>query len=169
MPQTLLALGAILAFAYFAFSQHQATADVEKSVVSAEYEHAAAEVGQSRLAAVTAYPFDEVDLHREGVRISPSGLSTVGRDDGETAEAHFDDVDDFHAAPARPVDVLWVGQPLAFRDSVSVRYVDPATLAPVAGPSLAKEVTVFVRAVPVGWIGTPPIVAELRQIVTPTR
>ena len=166
MQQTLLALAAVLAFSVYAFSQHQATADVEKKVVTAEYEHAAAELAQRRLATVVTYGFDEADLGREGVRLTAAGLSRLGPDDGEITEADFDDVDDFHAAPARPVDVLWMGQPLAFTDSVSVQYVDPVSLQPSATPTLAKEITVTLRALPAGWIGTPPVVAELRQIVS---
>ena len=166
MPQTLLSLGAILAFSYFALSQHEATADVEKQAISAEYTHAAAELAQRRLATVVAHGFDEVDLVREGIRLDAAGLSALGPDEAELAEADFDDVDDFHGTPARRVEVVWMGEPLAFTDSVSVRYVDPVTLAPSVTPTLAKEVTVWLRALPAGWIGTPPVVAELRQIVS---
>lgn len=107
-----------------------------------------------------------VDLAREGIRLDAAGLSALGPDATELTEADFDDVDDFHGAPARPVEVVWMGEPLAFTDSVSVRYVDPVTLAPSVTPTLAKEVTVWLRALPAGWIGTPPVVAELRQIVS---
>lgn len=170
MPQTLLALVAILVFSFFALSQHEAKADAEQFAITAEVEFAAGRLARQRLATVLALDYDEADVGVPRARTSTTGLSTLGPDDGiafETAEAQYDDVDDFHGRQ-RTVSADWMDESLAFFDSVSVRYVDPATLAPVAGPTLAKEVTVVVRAAPAGFIGTPEIAATLNQIVTPT-
>ena len=168
MPQTLLAVVAIVIFALFALSQHEATADAERTVITAEVEAAAGRLARQRLADVLARAFDEADLDAVSVRTSPLGLSTLGADPGEATEALFDDLDDFHARPARTVTAPWMDETLDFTDSVAVRYLDPATLAPVAGPTLMKEVEVTVRAVPAGFVGTPRIAAVLRQIATPT-
>lgn len=165
MPQTLLALAAVLTFSLFALSQHGAKAEAEEFAVTAEVELAAGQLGRDRLATVLARRFDEVATDR-GVRVDPAGLSTALGRDGEAAEADFDDVDDFSGV-VRTTARDWMGGTLAFTDSVSVRYVDKTFLTPSAAPTLAKEVTVVVRAVPQGFVGTPPIVAELTQIVTP--
>lgn len=169
MQQTLFALVAILVFSYFALSQHGATAEAERTALSAEVEMAGAHLARQRLADVLARRFDEADEDRDRARTSTSGLSLIGTPDaGETVEADFDDVDDFHGRAARPVSTVWMGQTLRFTDSVSVRYLHDVTLLEVTGPTLTKEVTVTVRALPVGFIGTPPIAATLRQIVTPS-
>lgn len=168
MQQTLLALVAILVFSYFALSQHTAKASTERVALTAEVEMAGARVARQRLANVLARRFDEADADEGRVRTSPTGLSTLGPDTGETTEADYDDVDDVHGQPARTVTTEWMGSTLAFTDSVSVQYLDDDTLQPVVGPTLTKEVTVTVRAVSQGFIGRPPVAATLRQIVTPS-
>ena len=166
MPQTLLALAAVLLFSVFALSQHGAKADGEAFAVTSEVELAAGQLARDRLATVLARRFDEASPE-SGVRIGTRGLSATLGPDGEAAEGDYDDVDDFHGRPARRSDRRWMDGTLAFTDSVAVRYVDALTLAESARPTLAKEVTVYVRAVAQGWTGAPPIVAELSQIVTP--
>ncbi len=170
MQQTLLALVAILIFSYFALSQHGARADIDQFAISAEVEFAAGRLARQRLATVLARAFDEADVGVSRVRTSPAGLSTIGPDDGVASEVNdtqYDDVDDYDGL-SQPVTADWMDQEIAFTDSVSVRYVDPATLVPVPGPSMAKEITVVVRAAPAGFVGTPQIAATLQQIVTPT-
>ncbi|MGB3542907.1 hypothetical protein [Rubrivirga sp.] len=171
MQQTLLALVAILIFSLFALSQHEVRADAEITALSAEVEMAGARLARERLADVLSRRFDEVDESGRA-RTTPLGLSAVlGPDTGETNEWDFDDVDDFHGHPARIVTADWMEGQVAFTDSVSVRYFSygpGGDFVEVAGPSLMKQVTVFVRAEPDGFIGTPPIAATLRQIVTPT-
>jgi hypothetical protein len=90
--------------------------------------------------------------------------------DGEANEWDFDDVDDFNGL-ARVVQADWMSQQVTFTDSVTVRYLSYGAggeFVEVPGPTLMKQVTVFVRARPEGFIGTPPIAATLRQIATPT-
>ena len=173
MPQTLLALAAILMFSYFALSQHSATADVERFAITGEIEMAAARLARQRLATITARAFDEADVGESRVRTSPTGLSPLGPDDGlltETSEADYDDVDDAHGAPARAVSAPWMDETIAFTDSVSVRYVAVGTsgITSSGTPTLMKEVTVTVRAAPQGFVGRPEIAATLSQVVTPS-
>lgn len=167
MPQTLLALAAVLIFSVFALSQHTAKADAEAFAITSEVELAAGALARDRLATVLARRFDE-EAPEGGVRIDPAGLSTaLAAEPGEEVEGDFDDVDDFHGRAARTVVERWMGGTLSFTDSVSVQYVDAKTLTASRVPTLAKEVTVTVRAVPQGLIGTPPIAATLSQVVTP--
>jgi len=170
MQQTLLALVAILVFSFFALAQHGAKADAEQFAITAEVEFAAQRLARQRLATVLALDFDEADVGVARARTSPTGLSALGPDDGilsEVDESQYDDVDDFQGV-RRALTTKWMDESIAFFDSVSVHYVDPATLTPVPGPSMAKEVTVIVRAAPTGFVGTPEIAATLNQIVTPT-
>ena len=167
MQQTLLSLVAILIFSFFALSQHGTKADAERAAITAEVEAAGAHLARQRLGDVLSRRFDEVDEDAGRARTSATGLSALGADLGETAEDAFDDVDDFAGRPARTVTAEWMGQTLTFTDSVAVRYLDGGTLQPVAGPTLSKEVVVFVRPVTAGFEGQAPVVATLRQIVTP--
>lgn len=176
MPQTLLALAAILMFSFFALSQHEASADAERFAITGEVEMAAGRLARQRLATVLSRKYDEADVDTDGTRTDEVGLSTVlGPDDGVTSElveADFDDVDDFHGRPAQVASAPWMDESIAFTDSVAVRYVtvDVGTVgvATSASPTLMKEVTVVVRAAPQGFVGTPGIAATLSQIVTPS-
>lgn len=169
MQQTLLALAALLTFSIYMFSRHSAQAEVERFAVSAEIEFAATDIATDRLAIVLQRAFDEADLGREGVRTQTNGLSIIGTaDPDETDESTYDDVDDYHGV-ARSIVRDWYGSDLQFTDSVSVRYIDLNAPTTVLGPTattLAKEVTVTVFAAPVGYIGTPPVGATLRQVAT---
>lgn len=172
MPQTLLALAAILMFSFYALSQHSASADVERFAISGEVEMAASRLARQRLATVTARAFDEADVGESRVRTDPNGLSALGPDDGfatEITEADYDDVDDGHGAPSRVVAAPWMDEAIAFTDSVSVRYVTVGASGVTASttPTLMKEVTVVVRAAPQGFVGRPEIAATLSQIITP--
>ena len=168
MPQTLLALCAVLIFSVFALSQHGAKASTERFAITAEVEMAASRLARQRLATVLAEGFDEADLGVRRARTGPAGLSPIGADGGEATEAHFDDVDDFDGVSA-PMTSDWMGESIAFTGEVSVRYVDVGAsgIAASAVPTLTKEVTVVVRAAPAGFVGTPEIAATLSQIVTP--
>ena len=174
MPQTLLALAAILIFSFFALSQHQSKADTERFAITAEVEMAAGRLARQRLATVLTRSFDEVDVGVRRARTSTAGLSPIGRDGAlgeEDVEANFDDVDDFDGV-AVPVTSDWMGETIAFTSEVAVRYVRvTASGIDGVGPSdrtTAKEVTVTVRAAPAGFVGTPEIAATLKQIVTPS-
>lgn len=170
MQQTILALAALLAFSIYMLTRHNTEAEFERIAITAEMEMAATDIATARLAEVLANAFDEADRGREGTRSTTDGLSTIGTTDAdEPDESAFDDIDDYHTV-ARAVQRPWEGNALVFTDSVSVRYVDPADLSgtlPASTKTLAKEVTITVFAAPIGFIGTPPIGAQLRQIATP--
>ena len=171
MPQTLLALCAILIFSMFALSQHTAKADTERFAITAEVEMAAGRLARQRLATVLAKSFDEADVGVARARTSAVGLSPIGPDNAageESVEADFDDVDDFHGFSV-PMTSDWMGDAIQFTGEVSVRYVR-VTASGILGsatPRTTKEVTVTVRAAPTGYIGTPEVAATLSQIVTP--
>ncbi len=170
MQQTILALAAILIFSLYTLSRHEADAGNERISITSEVQRAATGLARARLHEVARRAFDEADVGRDGFRSSTSTLtprSAFGADLGETDESSYDDLDDFHGQPSRPVTATRNGQTLAFRDSVSVRYLDPANPASSPERSLAKEITVFVHAEPSGYIGTPPVVARLRRVITP--
>lgn len=170
MHQTILALAALLTFSIYMLTRHGVEAEVERSAVTAEIEMAATDVATARLAVVLSHAFDEADRGREGSRSTTDGLSPIGvPDPDEPAEWAFDDVDDFHGV-ARSTTRPWYTGELVFTDSVSVRYVNPAAPTATVTPgvlALAKEVTVTVFAAPTGAPGSPPIGAQLRQVVTP--
>lgn len=172
MPQTLLALCAILMFSFFALSQHSAKADTERFAITAEVEMAAGRIARQRLATVLTKAFDEVDVGVTRVRTSAVGLSPIGPDSPageEDVEANYDDVDDFDGSSITMTSD-WMGESIQFTADVSVRYVQITTsgVQPSAAKQTTKEVTVIVRAAPTGFIGTPQIGATLSQIVTPT-
>ena len=170
MQQTILALAALLAFSIYMLTRHSVESEFERVAITAEMELAATDIATQRLSMVLANAFDEADIGREGTRSTIDGLSTIGTPDtGEPAEWAFDDVDDYHTI-TRSVQRPWQGGDLLFTDSVSVRYVDPAnpdSILTAGTLSTAKEITVTVFAAPVGFIGTPPIGARLRQVATP--
>ena len=170
MQQTILALAAILTFSIYMLSRHGVEAEIERFAITAEVELAATDVATARLSTVLARAFDEADREREGTRTRPEGLSPIGvADPDETVEGQFDDVDDYHGVMRSSVRP-WFGTDLVFTDSVSVRYVDPANpSATVAsgGLELGKEITVTVFAAPAGYVGSPSIGAQIRQVVTP--
>ena len=170
MQQTILALAAILSFAIYMFTRHGVEAEIERFAITAEVELAATDVATARLSTVLARAFDEAEREREGTRIRPEGLSPIGvADPDEPTEEAFDDVDDYHGITRSSVR-SWYGEDLVFTDSVSVRYVDPANpSATVLSGSLelGKEITVTVFAAPAGYVGSPPIGAQIRQVVTP--
>jgi hypothetical protein len=169
MQQTILALAAVLTFSLYALSRHQTDAGHERLAITAEVETAAVGIARERMHEVTLREYDEADIGREGARRTTAGLtatSSFGTDSGETTEATFDDLDDFHQV-ARPRTVQRNGRDLVFRDSVSVRYVVPETAAASTNATLAKEITVTVTAAPAGFIGTAEVAARLRRIVTP--
>ena len=170
MQQTILALAAILTFSVYALTRHSADAEIERFAITAEVEMAATDIATARLSTVLARGFDEADRARESTRTRPDGLSPIGvADPDEAVEDQFDDVDDYHGV-ARSSVRPWFGEDLVFTDSVSVRYVDPANPSATVPPGsleLGKEITVTVFAAPAGYVGSPPIGARVRQVVTP--
>lgn len=173
MSQTLLALGALVLFALFSFSQGQGEDALARRAIGEDVERALEEAARGRMAEIAAMAFDEADVEgREGIRTTPSGLP-LGPDDGETTVAAFDDVDDFHGlnqvlgGPERRAVLAGQGV-VDFDLTVQVRFVDPLNAnAPSATPTLAKEVAVFAMEVTTGATGRPPVQATFRRVFTP--
>ena len=170
MQQTILALAAVLIFSLYALTRHESDAGRERITITTEVEMAAAALARERLHEIERRAFDEADVGRDGVRASISGLTPrnlLGPDAPEASEAAFDDIDDFHGSATADTSV-WNGQMVLFRDSISVRYFNPADTTASPNQALAKEITVRVRAAPSGYIGSPPVLARLRRVITPT-
>lgn len=167
MHQTLLALCAILTFAYLALGRQHHDQSVDRHAQAVEAELAAVDVARAQMSAMTRLAFDEEDLATNGIRTEPSG-STLGADAGETGPAFYDDVDDWRDAPAW-TEAVPVGMgTLTFRVAVAVRYVqDRRPTRASTKPTLTKEIVVSVVEVPDGELARPPATATLTRAVTP--
>ncbi len=173
MPQTLLALCAILVFAIYSLNSTRNEAASERRSVTFGAEEAAATTARARLAAAERLAFDEEDVGRtdRGIRILPPA-SLVGPDAGETDATMFDDLDDFDGLTETRTTLAGSdressGRTLDFAVTYRVRYVNPATLAAAGGPTLAKEVSIHVEEVTTGRTGRPAVVVDLRKVFTP--
>lgn len=172
MPQTFLALAALVLLVLFGFSQAQSHDALGRRAVGEAVERALTEAAGDRMADIVRRAFDEEDLTgRSGVRTTPPA-SVIGRDAGETTVASFDDVDDFHDLAAvlggpevRTVSVA--GGTIDVELAVMVQYVQPDNPTIVsATPTLAKQVTVIAReARPTG--GRAAASATFRRLITP--
>ena len=170
MAQVVYCLVAIVVLALFSLSRHETQAADERVLLGREVESAALEVAERWAARVKDRAFDEADVGSSEIRLDrtddltpPSLFGAALAAEVLEAPAHgldadrFDDVDDFDGVSG--VDTLWVGpdraDPLLFQVDLAVGYVDPASGAPSAAPTLAKEVTVdvlgpIVRGRPMG-------------------
>ncbi|MDX1438699.1 MAG: hypothetical protein R3284_02245 [Rubricoccaceae bacterium] len=168
MPQTLLAVCAIMAFSFFALGQHKSNAELERKAITSEIELAATDIARDQLVAITSHVYDEVDVDRTDLRRDAVGLSALlGPDAGESSIEFFDDLDDFNAFNDT-LSVEWHGTNLTFAVTANVRYVDanqPET--PSASPSLAKEVVVSVTEVRSENADRPNVSASLAHVITP--
>lgn len=168
MPQTLLAVAALLIFSFFALGQHRSGAAVDAGGVRAEMELAVTEAARERLLAVTRLAFDEADVGSPMLRTSVTGLATIaelGPDAGEADASGFDDVDDYDGH-ADTLTVLRGAEPVRFAVRYAVRYVradDPRVAA--GSRTLAKEVTVW--ATEADPLGGKPVEASLTHVLTP--
>lgn len=174
MPQTLLAVAAILIFSVYALTRHRDDAALERRSVTTEIEAAAENLARARLAEIARTHFDEGDVGLTRLRTTPSTIP-LGRDAGETTLADFDDLDDFNDVEAvlggPDVRAVAVGRgTVQVRLRVAVRYVNPANpTAASATPTLAKEVAVRAsEEVPPGRrLGRPPVDLTVRNVFTP--
>lgn len=175
MQQTLLALGAVLAFSLFALTRHQDDASLERRGVSQQIENAAEGVARARFADVERLAFDEADVGATRLRASPSTIP-LGADAAEATPADFDDLDDlddYEAVAGLPdIRAVPVAQgTVELRVEVATRYVQPsAPDTPSVAPTLAKEVQVRVTEVlPTGLDARrPPVSVTLRRVYTPS-
>lgn len=166
MQQTILALAAILSFAYLSLGRQRHDIDVERRTLEVETELAATDAAQAQMSAMERLAFDEDDTGATGVRTVPSS-STLGPDAGETGPSSYDDVDDWDGYDGT-VSVP-VGQgTLQFRLQVSVRYVEDLQPDSLAGtPTLTKQLLVQVDELPTAGTDRAPVQAHLRRVVTP--
>ncbi len=166
MQQTILALAAILSFAYLALGRQRHDNDVERRAIGIEAELAATDVAQAQMSAMERLAFDEDDTGRSGVRTVPSS-APLGPDDDETDTAAYDDVDDWHGH-STIVDVPVGESTLRFRRRVRVRYVRDRNPSQGSGnATLTKELFVRVDEIPPAETDRPPAQAHLRRVVTP--
>lgn len=166
MPQTFLAIAAIMCLALLALGQQRHDHDLTRHTVAMEVEQAATDVARAWMTRVERMAFDETDVGREGIRTQPSP-APLGPDDGETGPATFDDVDDWHAHTAAESIEMGMGA-LRFQAAVSVRYMQnlaPSEPAPAA--TLTKEIRISVVELQDGPSGRRPAQTMLRRVVTP--
>ena len=169
MPQTILALAAVLVFSLFALSQHRSEASTEQRAIGSEIEIAATNVARQQLVALSALSFDEnialdpnAELREAGSIYSPS----LGFDAGESLTI-YDDLDDLHGQQLA-VSADYKGVTLSFLVDVAIRYVDPdAPTLTSASPSAAKEVTVTVTESVPPQGERSPVRVSLKQVFTP--
>lgn len=175
MQQTLYAVGAILAFSFFALARHQDDAALERRSVSSEIETAVENAARTRLAEISRAHFDEADVGQSRPRTTPSP-HPLGRDAGETTLADLDDIDDYNdvagvlGGPDLRAVVAGTGT-VQVRLEVLVRYVRPDNpTVESTTPTLAKEVIVrATEEVPPGQptTGRTPVEATVRSVLTP--
>lgn len=168
MPQTLLAVAAILAFSFFALTQHKTNAEIEQNAIASEIELAATDLARDQLVAITSHIYDEADIGRNDLRRDATGLSTtLGPDAGETSIDLFDDLDDFHGF-LDTLTVDWHGADLQFAVTADIRYVNanqPDTASTT--PTLAKEVVVTIVEIQTSPVERPVSMARLAHVITP--
>ncbi|MCH7639490.1 MAG: hypothetical protein IH855_08520 [Bacteroidetes bacterium] len=167
MPQTLLAVCAILVFSFFALNQHKANERLEQAAIGSEIELAATDVARDQLTLITSFAYDEADVGSSTLRSDVSGLSAIGPDGGESDRSLYDDIDDFH----NYIDTLsvdWYGQDIEVMATAEIRYVDPDNPDETsASPTLAKEVAVTVAELESNPAGRAQVMVRLIQVLTP--
>lgn len=170
MPQTFLALGAILLLSTFALNQQQHAAGLDRGAERREVDLAATDLARAWLAAAAERVYDESDVGRTGLRLDTDGLTApedLGPEPGEVNLSTFDDADDYHGFTTAD-SVLWDGSALLFDVDIAVRYVlldTPDT--PAGSPTLAKEIAVTVSEQATGSLGRRPVQCTLRAVVSP--
>jgi hypothetical protein len=171
MPQTLLALFALVLLSTVALGQQRHAATLDRGAETREFELAGTDLARAWLAAVTERAFDEADIGRAGLRFTTDSLTIpadFGPEIGEITPATYDDVDDFHGF-ATADSVAWDAGFLPFDVSITVRYIEPANPDVAAGsPTLAKEIAVTIQERSTSLLERRPVTGTLRAIVSPT-
>jgi hypothetical protein len=172
MQQVLYAVAALLVFAVFGMTRHEAIARGERAEVTREVETAALEVADRWNSRLRDTAFDESDLSRPQMRLEGEldGLTPVANFGvhEEALVAEFDDIDDFDLLDVTESEAVSLGR-TTFRIQISVRYADTATFGAVAGLSTAKVATVTVTEVLPSSTTRPPVRVEMPVRVTPAR
>lgn len=171
MYQTLLAVGALLAFAYFAVGRQQVDNDVERRAIMAAADLAAADLAEDRMAEILNdddLAWDERHTENAPVRNEP-GSSPLGPDTNangdETSGSPYDDLDDVHGmVHTREVAAGAGALQFSVRDSVFY-LVETDLAARSSAPTRVKQVQVSVSEL--GARGRRPATATLKRVVTP--
>ena len=177
MYQTLFALAAVVAFAYYAQGRQRTDNDVERNAIAIEADLAAADLAEARMAEVYDLAWDEEDTGEESkpkrsVRAVPG--SGIGPDfnayGDETSPDLYDDLDDVHRDSTREAVEVGAGA-LHYTVVTTVGYANeaqPSQDSPGNLPTRAKWVRVRVREVlPEGGVtGRPPVDVRLRKVLT---
>lgn len=161
MPQTLLALLALVLASFLSFNQQRLTKRAHQTMVSSELELAATGLASEVIEMVGARSFDEAStpekIHDKhgAVPTTPGAFSPPGSFGGDQdcdlllpqATPGCDDVDDLHSEAWRPARVdLAHGRSLEFEVRTKVFYVTSTeSMEPAPAPTLHKRVTMDVR------------------------
>lgn len=162
MPQTLLALLALMLASLLTFNQQRLTARAQRTMVANEIELAAAGLASEVLEFIGARSFDEtttpeaIGTNGGTVPESPVGFSgnaefgTLGGCDllQPSATPSCNDIDDLDGLDWTPVDVeLAHGRSLTFEVRTDVFYVDsPTSMSPANTPTRHKRVVLDLRS-----------------------
>ena len=166
MPQTLLALLALVLASFLTFNQQRLTIRAQTNMLTNEIELAATGLGSEVMEFIAARSFDEQSTPRavyEGGDKAPvsasqfKAASTFGAADRGASGCDFmdpavtpecDDVDDVDGTDWTPVTIsLAQGRELEFEIRTEVFYVDDAeSMTPASGQTLHKRVILDIRS-----------------------
>lgn len=162
MPQTLLALLALVLASFLTFNQQRLTLRSHQNLVTDEVELAAAGLSSEIVAFIEGRSFDENTTpgaigDADGTVPDDPSAFTYGAVDGGTDGCDLlkpavtpdcDDVDDVDGEAWIPVDVdLAHGRSLPFEVRTQVYYVDdPRSMAEASGPTRHKRVLIDIRS-----------------------
>ncbi len=165
MPQTILALLAMMLATLFAMQQQRQALHARAQVVRNSIALHATGVLENRLGEIGAMAFDEATTAGEGAN-SVGELEPIG--DFGSEEGQPDDIDDFHQMPGIKDSLVihrrgpgggLVAQKLWFKVEIDVTYTDEEG-HPVGGPTEYKEATVRVYSLDI----PRPDTAELSRL-----
>jgi hypothetical protein len=148
MPQTMMALLAMMLATLFAYNQQQRAAQTKFNMIRDEVVTQATIVAQDRLEEIGAMAFDEatVGANKVATAAELTGLAFF------TEDAQGNDIDDFHQVVVDTVRSSNLGK-LRFRVASTVTYADPNNPdVAVTGPSKAKKATVRVTSLDIAEI-----------------
>ncbi len=154
MPQTLLALGAVMVATFFSFQQQRSVLETRMQMIRNEVETAATAVAVDRLAEIGAMAYD--DATKGDVRIFSSAALTSSATFTEDAPP-VDDIDDFDGSSVTRHRVS-SGDTLRYGVETTVEYADENVPdSPILDPTVRtkfKKATVKVYSLNVAYVDT---------------
>lgn len=165
MPQTILAVLALMITVTLSLSTHQQLADQQHDMIANEVEVMATGIALQAMETIRSRDFDSwVAEHPGNTATTPSVFEAAGRWGGKAQCNAFNppaggsdcnDLDDFHDNPSTggssPAEIDFEmgasGEAMPFKLRVEVRYVDRTStgIVPASGKTFHKEVKVFVQ------------------------